>query len=111
SAYDKAHTYFQIASTRISVLNYVSPDAEIRETSQRIIIALSEFSIDLFGHNVDLYNALKSYAEHNAKKEQLSTTQWYFIRETLKGFERAGLQLPEEQRNQVKTVKKELSAL
>lgn len=110
-AYDRAAGHFGVASIRNGLLHHVSPDAALRDASQQSSIAMSEFSVDLFGHNVPLYNALKYYAAHNASNEELTPDQRYFIKETLDGLKRAGLELPEDKQQQIKALLKELSVL
>ena len=91
-----------------SVLKEVSPDAEIREAASKAIMEISSLAIDLISSNVPLYRAFKAYAQGNAKKENLAADQQYFVDETMADFKRAGLDLPEDQLEKVKKIKKEI---
>ena len=51
---------------------------------------------------------LKRICDANAKKETLSTEQKYFVDETVKDFERSGLNLPEGNCKKLKKSKKNL---
>ncbi len=99
---------FYLFSSVCSVLKEVSPDATVRTAARDAIMALESFLVDWIGGNVALYKALKSYAEGNAKTEKLRDDERYFLDETMKDFKRAGLDLPEEQLEQVKKIRKEL---
>lgn len=95
----------------ISLLEMVSPDEAIRNECHEQQIKMQDFFIEHVSNNVQLYRAFKAYAHDNALKEVLDNKQRYFIEETVKGFEHAGLGLPEGVRNEVKRVQKELAAL
>lgn len=95
----------------ISILEMVSPDEAIRTAAHKAILAIEEFSIDAIGNNVALYHACRDYVEGNAKKELLSQKDWYYLNELMDGFKRSGLNLPENEREAIKKIKKELSAL
>jgi len=90
------------------VLKEVSPDAAIRAAASKAIMEISALGIDLISNNVQLYRAFKAYAEGNAKKENLATDQQYFVDETMADFKRAGLDLPDEQLELAKKIKKEI---
>lgn len=90
------------------MLKEVSPDAGVRNATREAVMKLSSFSVDWIVGNVDLYQAIKSYAQGNAKTETLRADESYFIEEVMKDFKRAGLDLPAEQRELVKKVQKEL---
>jgi Zn-dependent oligopeptidase len=110
-ALDTISSNFSIPYVAISTLNYVHPDEKIRAQAEKTEQLMQDFSIDMFGHNVDLYNAFKAYAENNASHESLHDDQKYFITESMKDFKRNGLHLPEEQRNRVAQLKKEIGKL
>jgi thimet oligopeptidase len=90
------------------VLKEVSPNEVIRNATREAIMQLSNFSVDWISGNVALYKALKAYAQGNGKTEILRDDERYFLDETMKEFKRAGLDLPEEQLEKVKQLKKEL---
>lgn len=100
-----------IIAHALSILEMVSPDEAIRTACHEQILAIDDFFIDAIGNNVALYTACQEYVEGNAKKEQLTEKDWYYLHELMDGFKRAGLSLPEAQREQIKKIKKELAAL
>jgi thimet oligopeptidase len=103
--------YFSISDAIVSVLHNVSPDDALRNASNQAVVELSKFAIENFGQNIALYNAVKAYANGNALKEKLTSEQQYFLKETMEDYKRAGLELPEEQRNKVKELQNKLSEL
>jgi len=93
------------------VLQMVSPDEAIRNTAQKNVLKGENFVIDNLSNNVALYNALDYYAKHQAKNENLSTKQQYFLNETLASFVRQGLNLPAKELEKVKLIQKEIAKL
>ncbi len=91
-----------------AVLKEVSPQEDIRKAASDALKKLSEFEVDWIAGNVDLYKAFKEYAQNQAQAEELRDNQRYFVDETMKGFKRAGLELPEQTREKVKKIQKEL---
>jgi len=92
-------------------LMYMSPDTPLREAAQKKIIEIKKFITDNISNNVRLYQAFQAYVEGNAKKEQLTREQTYFLSETMKDYKRAGLNLPEEKLNEVRKLKNKLNEL
>lgn len=92
----------------ISTLDLVHPDQAIRDAARDAVKEIQNFFIDNISSNRDLYNGFKYYAENNAQNEQLNAEQLYFIEETLKDFKRSGLDLPDDQLEELKKVKKQL---
>ena len=100
-----------MASSTLTALEMLSPDEKIREASHNGILEIQKFSVDNLWNNVQLYKALKAYSQGNADTENLAETEKYFITETLRDFQRLGLDLPEDKLQQVKTLQKELAEL
>jgi len=98
----------EMLGSACAVLKEVSPDADIREAASKALMEIASLNIDLISNNVQLYRAFKAYAEGSAKKENLAADQQYFIDETMADFKRAGLDLPEDQLEAVKKIKKEI---
>ncbi len=110
-ALDTASLKFNSLTTPIQALEYVHPNKEMRETAHEQSIMLNKFSIDTFGYNLPLYEAFKNYYKNNAPREKLAKTERYFLDESMKEYKRAGLNLPEETRNKVAQLSKELAQL
>jgi len=100
-----------IVSHILSVIEMLNPDEALRNAAHKGILTLQAFSIDNISNNIKLYDTLKKYWHGNAKKEDLTDEQIYFITETVDEFKRSGLDLSEEKREQVKQLYKELAAL
>lgn len=100
-----------ITAPAIHLLEMVSPDEAMRNAAQAAMIKMQEFIVDALSNNVELYNALMAYANGNARNEQLTTQQQYFLDKTIQDFKRDGLDLPADERQALKTLKKELAAL
>jgi thimet oligopeptidase len=109
---DRAVSFnFSIVSTLISLMPLVTSDNALRESANKAHVELSEFFVDMFSQNIELYNAFKAYANGNALQENLSAEQRYFIKETMDDFQRSGLHLPQDKRAQVTKIIKELAQL
>lgn len=92
----------------ISTLDLVHPDQAMRDAAREAVKEIQNFYIDNVSSNRELYNGFKYYAEHIVPNEHLSAEQRYFIEETLKDFKRSGLDLPDDQLEELKKIKKEL---
>ena len=110
-AFDRTAATFSIETSSIETILYTHPDKNMRDTAQESITKLHEFAIDQFANNVPLYNAFSEYVEGNAKKEKLTDEYSYFLKETIKGFKRAGLDLPEQTREEIAKLRKKISKL
>ncbi len=98
-----------LTSNMIHALKEVHPDAAMREAAESAMQKIQAFWIDEVSNNKKLYQAFKSYAQNNAPHEQLKPAQMYYLQEGLKGFKRAGLDLPDDELAQLSTLKKELA--
>lgn len=112
-AFDQAAALSYLSSqfNAIQILEMVSPDEKVRAAAHDASIKISEFFIDSFGNNKKLYNAFKEYVEGNAKNEHLTEKDWYYLNEAMEDFKHAGLHLPDDQREKINAVQKELSLL
>lgn len=93
------------------VIQYTHPDESMRNAAHDAMIKIQGFSVDAMANNVALYNAIKSYAENQAKTENLSAQERYYLEKTMEDFKRNGLDLPADKLDEVKKIKKELAAL
>ncbi len=100
-----------ITDNAVSVLEILSPNEDIRKAVHDAAIKIKEFYVDQISNNVKIYRVFKAYVEGNALQEDLSSEQQYFLRKTMDDFKRAGLDLPEQQLEEVKQLKKDLAAL
>ncbi len=95
----------------LELCQMVYPEEELRKTAEKLIIECSNFIIDTLVLNKQMHQAFMDYAQGNAKQEKLTSQEQFFIDETLKGFKRAGFDLPEEQQQEFKKLQKELAEL
>ncbi|MDY7108199.1 MAG: M3 family metallopeptidase [Planctomycetota bacterium] len=89
------------------VLAVLSPDAEERAHGNKVEAALNEWLIQL-NLNEDLYRAIKAYADSDPPLTGERKRLLYFI---MRDYRRAGMELPPEQREELKKVQLELSDL
>ncbi len=95
----------------VSTLDLVHPDDAMREVARQTVLDTQNFFIDHISSNRQLYKALKAYADGNAKQEELSQEQKYFLQKTLDDFKREGLDLPDQTLQQIKKMRKDLAEL
>lgn len=100
-----------LAGNIAAVLEHLSPHDTLREAAHEAVIEINTFFIEHVNHNEALFNALKAYADGNGAHEQLRDDQRYFITETMKDFERAGLLLPPDKRAELVRIDTELTRL
>jgi thimet oligopeptidase len=111
-ALDRVSTFdYSIPLRSLYIIGQVHPDKQMRDTALEAVVILEKLSVDLFDQNYRLYQAVKAYAEGNALAETLDDEQRYFLSETMRDYKRSGMELPTQQREQIKTLEKELSDL
>lgn len=110
-AYDRTDTRFSQAYQIVQLYELVQPYDLLRNAAQEQSLLLQRAYVDLFSQNKELYDALHDYAVHNAQQEQLTPSEKYFIEETLKEYKRNGITLPDEQREKIKVLIKDISEL
>lgn len=101
----------EVKSNSFSMTTYLHPNQAMRDMGQESVKRIEAFSVDAISTNKKLYGAFKEYVEGNAKKEKLTAEQMYFLDQTMQEFKRAGLDLPDDQLEKVKTLKKQLNEL
>lgn len=93
----------------ISLLAYVHPDDNIRNTCLDKIAEFGKFFNEL-ALSEELYTAVKDYSLTD-KAEDLVGARKKYLKETVEEFERNGFALPKEKRDELKDVKDKLSDL
>lgn len=106
-ALEDASALFSTLSANVTFPSSVSPDKAARDASTAAKKTISEFSIDTFARE-DLYQAIMAY---KAKGEKLEPIDQRLLDKTVELFERNGLELSPEKREQLKTLKKRASEL
>ncbi len=92
------------------ILDLLSPDTAVREAAREAFVTIEATFIEMLSDK-KLYHAFVAYAQGNAQNEKLTDEQRYFIDKMVQDFKRDGLDLPDDQLEQVKNLKKELAAL
>lgn len=100
-----------IIAPAVEVLEMVSPDKVIRDAAHNALLKIQNFVVDTISNNILLYRALKEYTQGNGLTEQLTAEQKYYLDKVMDDFKHSGLDLPDDQLEQVKKLKKELAAL
>jgi oligopeptidase A len=95
----------------VHALESLSPHDELREVARSVVLEISNFFVEQVVHNAELFKAFKAYADGGGTREQLTDAQRYFVTETMKDFERAGLLLPADKQVQLLALEKEITAL
>lgn len=95
------------ASNTAVFMSYVHPDAAIREAAQGGAQLWSDWSID-FATNVDLYNAVKAYADTNP---DLSGERARMLKHTMRDYRRSGMSLSPDDRETLTEIQKEIGTL
>ena len=113
-AFDRAVERFHITSSILQLLSLVSPDEQIRTSSQNELVRIGAFSVEHLLLNPALFAAFCAYEKHLqdpafCAQECLNDEERYFVKETLHAYRRAGLQLPAEQQELMKKIKNEIS--
>lgn len=115
-ATDIAAAELSITSSALSVLSQVSTCKEIRDEANKLLVDLRSFSIDSFESNRALFKAYKAVSESEGyKAEYLDGNKdpeyKYWLSEELDDYRRRGMDLPEEQFQEVVQLQKDLSQL
>jgi len=93
----------------ISLLAYVHPDDNIRNTSLESTSEFGKFFNEI-ALSEELYRAVKAYSQTREAK-QLKGSKEKYLKETIDEFERNGFALPKEKRDELKIIQDKLSDL
>lgn len=111
-AYDIAEGYhFAEIEHIVGALALVSPDDALRNAAYKLKVELKQFSLDLFGQNKKLYQALNEYVQGPMKSEKLTPEQRYLIKQAMEEFERLGLHLPDEKQEEINVLMRKMAEL
>ncbi|EFA81321.1 peptidase M3A and M3B domain-containing protein [Heterostelium album PN500] len=102
---------YYIEESSLTFPAHVNQAKEIRDVSNNAESELNKYSIDT-NMREDLYNVFAEYIQDNpAYKSELSAVQQRVIKKIMEVYERNGLQLPKDQRDVLKEIKKEINEL
>ncbi len=106
--FDQSASFFMTNLSLCHTVQLTNPDEEMRKAATESITEIQALWIDLVSSNVALYNQFKTYSIGNALQENLTPEETLFLKELIEGFERDGLNLSEDKRNELKKLSKEL---
>ncbi len=107
--YDKALAYFRIYGSIIATLKMTHPDKKIRKKAEEILINWTDFMVDSFETNKEIYRSFKEYESKN--KELLNEERLYYFSNAMINFNRAGLELNPQQYIEMKDLQKQIALL
>lgn len=110
-AYDQLFAYVRVEWSLLELVKSVYPDVNIREEAEKQYITLDAFWTEHIESNLALYKAFKTYAQGNAKTQNLSPEDVYLLKGIMEDFERAGLSLSDADRARVLELKKRCSEI
>lgn len=93
------------------ILESLSPNDQLRETAHALSLEVRNFMIEQIMQNEELFKAFKAYVEGNGATAKLTDEQRYFMSESMRDFERAGLLLPADKRVELLALDKEIARL
>lgn len=113
---DVAAAELSIACSILSVVKNTNPAKELRDEATKQMIDLDSFSIDHFSSNKKLYEAVRDVESGVDRDESLKGVYAdpeyrYWLAEEMSSYRRRGLDLPDEQFEQVVALQKDISAL
>lgn len=94
-----------------AALENVTTDDAVRTAAHDAVTKMQNFLVDTIENNKQLYNVFKSYVESAAAVEPLTEEQRYYLHETMKHWQRNGLDLPDDQLARCSALKKEIAQL
>jgi thimet oligopeptidase len=106
-ALDDVNYGISLTENRLEIIKETSTDAGLRDAATDKIKVLQEWAVGL-DYREDVYRALKDYAATNP---QLAGEDAKLLKETMRDYTRAGLNLPKDQRDEVEALRKKLSGL
>ncbi len=95
----------------LEVVKFAHPDTSIRLAAQQGYIKIGAFLVEHVYNNYEIYRAFQAYVDGNGVREQLTNEQHYYIKDVMSSFIANGLALPDQKRQQVIQLKKELAQL
>ncbi len=107
---DNIHREIMVVDSIISIFEMVHPQKDMRDACHEASLTIQKYFVDAF-HQKALFQAFKDYVEENGKKENLSAESKYYLEESMQDFKRDGLDLPQEQLDKVKQLRKEMAEL
>jgi len=96
-----------LAANRATLIKETNTNPAMRSAAENAVKAFQEWAVGI-DYREDVYKAIKAFADSHPK---LSGEDAKLLKETLRDYRRAGLELPPDQRKEVEQLRKELSKL
>src|SRR5882724_1210752 len=96
-----------LAANRATLIKETNTNPVMRTAAENAVKAFQDWAVGV-DYREDVYKAIKAFADTHPK---LSGEDEKLLKETLRDYRRAGLELPPEQRKEVEELRKELSKL
>src|SRR5205823_2222187 len=96
-----------IAANRATIIKETNTTPAMRTAAENAVKAYQEWAVGI-DYREDVYKAIKTFADTHPK---LTGEDEKLLKETLRDYRRAGLELPQDQRKEVEQLRKELSKL
>jgi thimet oligopeptidase len=97
----------RIAANKATIIKETNPNAAMRTAAENAVKLFQDWAVGI-DYREDVYKALKAF---EATKPKLSGEEAKLLKETMRDYRRAGLELPPEKRQEVEKLRKELSKL
>src|SRR6266550_929136 len=96
-----------LAANRATLIKETNTNPAMRTAAENAVKAFQDWAVGV-DYREDVYKAIKTFADTHPK---LSGEDEKLLKETLRDYRRAGLELPPEKRKEVEELRKELSKL
>jgi len=96
-----------IAANKATIIKETNTNPAMRTAAENAVKAFQEWAVGI-DYREDVYKAIKAFADIHPK---LTGEDEKLLKETLRDYRRAGLDLPPDQRKEVEQLRKELSKL
>src|SRR6266478_879422 len=106
-ALDDATYQAGLAANKATIIKETNTNSAMRTAAENAVKAFQEWAVGI-DYREDVYKAIKAFADTHPK---LTGEDEKLLRETLRDYRRAGLELPPDQRKEVEQLRKELSKL
>jgi thimet oligopeptidase len=106
-ALDNATYQAGLAANKATIIKETNTNPAMRTAGENAVKAFQEWAVGI-DYREDVYKAIKAFADTHPK---LTGEDEKLLRETMRDYRRAGLELPPDQRKEVEQLRKELSKL
>ena len=96
-----------LAANRATIIKETNTNPAMRTAAESAVKTFQDWAVGI-DYREDVYKAIKAFADKNPK---LTGEDEKLLKETLRDYRRAGLELPPDQRKEVEQLRKELSKL